>query len=181
VPLLKALSAPASSPRLKLGYLDCEKDEVLCTAWASGVPAIYHFMLPIKSTPEKPVPLHIIPLNISSTETSDIVALPAAGGKSKYLEYDQYQGFLHPFDGILAQMGLLQPFGYFMWALGSMPGWVMMLGISFVSRRIMNRRMQNTSGIPTPGAAQAEPAPRVAPATGSQPRAGGAGSAKKRK
>lgn len=85
-------------------------------------------------------------------------------------------------DGALAKFGLLQPFGYFMWALGSMPGWVMMLGISFVSRQIMSRRMARTGGIPEPGAgAQAQPqGQRVAPASGSQPKAGG-GSAKKRK
>lgn len=88
-------------------------------------------------------------------------------------------------DSMLAKFGLLQPFGYFMWALGSVPGWVMMLGISFVSRQIMSRRMARTTGIPEapgaggPPAGQAQ-APGAAPATGSQPKAGG-GSAKKRK
>jgi len=187
VPLLAALSAPAGSPRLKLGLLDCEKEEVLCTAWASGVPVIYHFLIPQQSSTEKPTPLHIVPLNMSSTEVSDIVAIPSAGGKSTYLNYEEYSGLLHPLDGLLAKVGLLQPFGYFMWALGSMPGWVMMLGISFVSRQIMSRRMARTGGVPEAGAGAgagaapqgAAPGPRVAPATGAQPKA--PGSAKKRK
>lgn len=142
---------------------------------------IYHFLVPQQSSTEKPTPLHIVPLNMTRTEVSDIVAIPSAGGKSTYLNYEEYTGLLHPFDGILAKVGLLQPFGYFMWALGSMPGWVMMLGISFVSRQIMSRRMARTGGVPEAGAAPqgAAPGPRVAPATGAQPKA--PGSAKKRK
>ncbi|ETI24334.1 hypothetical protein G647_03703 [Cladophialophora carrionii CBS 160.54] len=192
VPLLAALSASPGSRRLKLGLLDCEKDEVLCTAWASGVPVIYHFMVPKAaaaaadassgpSTADAPTPLHIVPLNLTSTEVSDIVSIPSAS-KSRYLDYEEYTGLLHPIDGLMAKFGLLQPFGYFMWALGSVPGWVMMLGISFVSRQIMSRRMAGSGGIPEAAPqAQAAPAPRVAPATGSQPRGGAGGSAKKRK
>ncbi|EXJ60817.1 hypothetical protein A1O7_04970 [Cladophialophora yegresii CBS 114405] len=190
VPLLAALSASPGSPRLKLGLLDCEKDEVVCTAWASGVPVIYHFLVPKASagasssaqpSTDAPTPLHIVPLNLTGTEVRDIVSIPSAS-KSRYLDYEEYTGLLHPIDGLMAKFGLLQPFGYFMWALGSMPGWVMMLGISFVSRQIMSRRMAGSAGIPQAAPqAQAAPAPRVAPATGSQPRGGAGGSAKKRK
>jgi len=182
VPLLAALSAPVGSPRLKLGLLNCETDEVLCTSWASGVPMIYHLLIPQANTATTTTPLHVIPLNLTTTEVSDIVSLPSAS-KSRYLEFEEYTGILHPFDGMLAKFGLQQPFGYFMWALGSMPGWVMMLGISFVSRQIMNKRMARGTGIPQAppaGAPQGQAGPRVAPATGSQPKAGG-GSAKKRK
>ncbi|KIW68296.1 hypothetical protein PV04_04252 [Phialophora macrospora] len=187
VPLLAALSPPVGSPRLKLGLIDCDKDEVLCTAWASGVPVVYHFMLPkaaMSSGPpstDAPTKLHVVPLNLTTTDASDIVSIPSAT-KSRYLDYEEYTGFLHPIDGLLAKFGLLQPLGYFMWALGKMPGWVMMLGISFVSRQIMSRRLARTGGIPEAAPrAQAAPAPRVAPATGSQPRGGAGGSAKKRK
>jgi hypothetical protein len=155
------------------------------------VPVIYHFLLPKRApsassasgqpSTDAPSRLHIVPLNLTSTEASDIVSIPSAT-KSRYLDYDEYTGLLHPIDGLMAKFGLLQPFGYFMWALGSMPGWVMMLGISFVSRQIMSRRMARTGGVPAPAPqAQAAPAPRVAPASGSQPRGGAGGSAKKRK
>lgn len=182
VPLLAALPQKAGSPRLKLGLLDCEKDEVLCTAWASGAPVIYHFLIPraVAEGAEKPkTPVHIVPLNLTTTEASDIVAIPSAS-ESKYLAYPEYEGLMHPIDGMLAQFGLIQPFGYFMWGLGSMPGWVMMLGISFVSRQIMSRRMARSGGIPAAGAPAAAPQERVAPvSSGSQPKSGG--SAKKRK
>ncbi|KAH0840564.1 hypothetical protein AYO21_03893 [Fonsecaea monophora] len=182
VPLLSALPQPAGSPPLILGLLDCEKDEVVCTAWAAGVPNIYHFLLPKQSDQGAKSPLHIVPLNVSSTTVADITSLPRAS-KSRYLDYPEYTGLLHPTDGLLAQVGVIQPFGYFMWALGTMPSWLMMLGISFISRQIMSRRMGGGRGIPAPGDAQQQPAaPRVAPASpASQPKAGGAGSARKRK
>jgi len=185
VPQLEAMSLKQSSPRLKLGLVNCERDEVLCTAWASGVPVIYHLMVPQQQagTTEKPkTPLHIVPLNFTDTEISDITAIPSSS-KSKYLEFDEYTGIMHPFDGIVAQMGLIQPFGYVMHAIGTVPSWMMMLGISFVSRQIMAKRMARPGGIPEAGGAppaQPAPGPRVAPASGSQPKAGG-GSAKKRK
>ncbi|KIX99576.1 uncharacterized protein Z520_05152 [Fonsecaea multimorphosa CBS 102226] len=181
VPLLAALPQPAGSPPLKLGMVDCEKDEVVCTAWASGVPVIYHFLLPKQSEQEAKTPLYIIPLNVTTTTVSDITSLPRAS-KSRYLEYDEYTGLMHPFDGLLAKTGLLQPFGYFMWALGTMPSWLMMLGISFISRQIMSRRMAGGRGIPAAADAQQPAAPRAAPAApASQPKAGGGGSARKRK
>jgi len=134
-------------------------------------------------TTEKPkTPLHIVPLNFTDTEISDITAIPSSS-KSKYLEFDEYTGIMHPFDGIVAQMGLIQPFGYVMHAIGTVPSWMMMLGISFISRQIMAKRMARPGGIPEAGGAppaQPAPGPRVAPASGSQPKAGG-GSAKKRK
>ncbi|OQV07655.1 hypothetical protein CLAIMM_12058 [Cladophialophora immunda] len=149
VPLLTALPQPAGSPPLILGLLDCEKDEVLCTAWASGVPVIYHFLLPKQSEQGAKTPLHIIPLNVSTITVSDITSLPRAS-KSRYLEYPEYTGLLHPIDGLLA--------------------------------KIMSRRMGAGRGIPAAGDAQQPAAPRVAPAApASQPKAGGGGSARKRK
>ncbi|OAP64697.1 hypothetical protein AYL99_00669 [Fonsecaea erecta] len=181
VPLLSALPRPAGSPPLKLGFLDCEKEEVVCTAWASGVPVIYHFLLPKEGDQGAKAPLYIIPLNVTTTTVSDITSLPRAS-KSRYLEYPEYTGMLHPIDGLLAQAGVLQPFGYFMWALGAMPSWMMMLGISFISRQIMSRRMGAGRGVPAPPDAQQPAAPRVAPASpASQPKSGSGGSARKRK
>ncbi|KIX09090.1 uncharacterized protein Z518_00168 [Rhinocladiella mackenziei CBS 650.93] len=177
VPLLAALPQPAGSPPLRLGIVDCEKDEVLCTAWASTMPSVYHFHLPKKSEPQAKSPLHIAPLNISTTTIDDIVSIPAAS-KSRYLEYVEYTGALHPLDGWMAKFGLLQPFGYVMWGIGSMPSWVMMIGISFISRQIMSRRMAGGRGMPTPGEAQQEPQVRLAPASPATPKS--AGSKKKK-
>lgn len=157
-----------------MGILDCEKDEVLCTSWAATLPSVYHFNVPKKSEPQAKTPLHIVPLNISTTTVADIVNIPTAS-KSRYLDFDEYTGPLHPMDSLLAKFGLLQPLGYGMWAIGSMPSWVMMIGISFVSRQIMSRRMGGGRGIPTVPGTGAEgqqaqtpsrPAPAAAPKSG---------------
>jgi hypothetical protein len=144
----KSRSAPANA-KLKLGYLDCDRDEMVCTAWATGVPVIYHLLVPQSTSPDTRMPLHIVPLNITTTTVSDITSIPSThfGGSSTYTTVPEYAGAFHPFDGILVKTGLLMPIGYFMWALGSTPGWVMMLGISFVSRQIMSKRMQGNPSI----------------------------------
>lgn len=143
------------------------------------MPSVYHFTVPKKSEPQAKSPLHIVPLNLTTATVADITSIPAAG-KSRYLEYEEYTGIMHPIDGTMVQFGLMQPFGYFMWGLGTMPSWVMMIGISFFSRQIMSRRMGNTGGIPTGPQAQAQqpasPPPRVAPAAAAK-----GGSARKRK
>ncbi|KIW18223.1 hypothetical protein PV08_02511 [Exophiala spinifera] len=163
VPLLAALPKTASSPPLHLGFVDCDKEAVLCTGWAASLPSIYHFMVPVQSNPPSKVPLRVIPLNLTSATVADIVAIPS-NSKSRYLEEEEYTGLLHPFDGIVSQFGLLEPFGYLMWGLSTIPSWAMMIGISFFSRRIMNRRMQGPqAGTPAPAAA-APAAPRPAPA-----------------
>jgi hypothetical protein len=175
VPLLSALP----QQNLRLGRLDCEKEEVLCTGWAASLPSVYHFLVPHKAEGvSQKVPLHIIPLNISTTEISDITAIPTSS-KSRYAEFDAYTGLLHPFDGVLAKMQMLVPLGYLLWIVGSTPSWLMMIGISFVSRQIMSRRMSNRTGFgsaaPAGGAA---PAPAPAAAGPASPRGG---SGKKRK
>ncbi|KAI1614763.1 PTH2 family peptidyl-tRNA hydrolase [Exophiala viscosa] len=170
VPLLTALPQSAGSPPLHLGFVDCDQESVLCTSWAVTLPSVYHFMVPKKSEPQAKTPLHIKPLNFSETSTTSIVEIPSRS-KSTYLKEDEYTGLLHPFDGLLSKFGLQQPFGYVMWGLGVMPSWVMMIGISFVSRQVMSRRMQGgRNGQPPTGPAappaQARPAPAAAPAAG---------------
>ena len=174
VPLLAAL--PQGARPLHLGIIDCEKEEVLCTAWGTGIPSVYHFSVPKKSDPQAPIPLHIVPLNISNTNTADIISIPSAS-KSRYLEYDEYTGAVHPFDGWMAKFGLLQPFGYVMWGFASTPSWLMMIGISFVSRQIMSRRMTGGRAgvpvVPPEGQQQAQTPSRPAPAAAAAPKSGG--------
>jgi len=165
---------------LHLGTIDCEKEEVVCTAWGTTLPSIYHFTVPKKSDPQAKVPLHIVPLNLSSVTTADIVSIPSAS-KSRYLDFPEYEGAVHPFDGWMAQFNILIPFGYVMWGFGSTPSWMIMIAISFVSRQIMSRRMARTSGIPTPG--EAAPPPPQQAQTPSRPASGApkSGGSKKRR
>lgn len=153
---------------MHLGFVDCDKEEILCTGWAATLPSIYHFMVPIQSNPPPKVPLHIVPLNLTTTTVADIVSIPS-NSKARYLEKEEYTGILHPFDGIMSKLGLLQPFGYLMWGLSTIPSWVMMIGISFISRQIMSRRMQGgQAGVPAAAGAAQPAAPRPAPAAAAQ-------------
>lgn len=47
-----------------------------------------------------------------------------------------YEGAMHPTDGWLAKYNLNIPFGYAIYAIGTIPSWVFMIGISFFSRTI---------------------------------------------
>jgi len=182
IPLLAALPISAGSPPLYLGTVDCEREDVLCTAWAASMPSIYHFQFPQKADPQPKTPLHIIPLNISTTTAADIVSIPTAS-KARYLEVKEYTGVVHPVDGLLHKFNLLMPLGYVLCNLSSTPSWLLMIGISFVSRQIMSRRMGNRPGL---GAGNVEPPQppaglsRGAPPPAAAPKAGAAGG-KKRK
>ncbi|KAK5056777.1 hypothetical protein LTR84_012309 [Exophiala bonariae] len=174
VPLLAPVQAASAKP-LHLAILDCDRDEIVCTAWGTTLPSIYHFDVPKKTEPQAKVPLHVVPLNMSSATTADILSIPSAT-KARYLDFPEYEGAVHPFDGWLAKFNLLIPFGYVMWGFGSTPSWLMMLGISFVSRQIMSRRMGARTGVPTPGAAAPAPPPQAQTPSrpaGGTPRSGG--------
>lgn len=141
VPLLATLDTLPSAPKLRLGKVDCEKDHPLCTALSTGLPSVWHFMIPQKTDANSKTPLHIVPLNITTSTVGSITSIPSSS-KSRYLEYPEYTGSNHPTDGWLAQYGLLVPMGYAFWLLGSTPSWVMMIVVSFFSRQIMSRRTQ---------------------------------------
>ena len=141
---------------------------------------MYHFLVPAKGAENGKTPLHIVYLNMTTTTVGDITSIPSSG-KARYAEQEEYTGVLHPFDGTLAKYKLLTPMGYALWILGSTPSWLMMIGISFVSRQIMSRRMGSRPGFGTGagsipqaaggGGAAAQPAPAAAgPAS---PRGGG--------
>ena len=139
------LSAGVNPPRL--GYLDCDKEQVLCAAWVASVPAIWHFAVPqatrgatvqAPGQASGPTHLHVKNLNSTTVSAQDILKIHT---EKTYLEDEEYTGFLHPTDGLLAQYGLTQPLGYALWFFGTTPSWMLMIGISFISRQIMSSRM----------------------------------------
>ena len=164
--------------RPELGYLDCETQQVVCTAWSANLPTLWHFGLPQKqtspgvSTPRTPI--HIVPLNMTTVTTEDVIKV----AKDRAWEtYPEYEGMLHPIDGQFRQYGILIPFGWFMWGMGSTPSWLIMIAISFFSRQWMAQRAVHTPGMPAAqGPAGGQPAPAAAPAA-----AGRGGGGKKRK
>lgn len=151
VPLLVASK---NAPRL--GSINCDKQDQLCTTFGASIPSFWLLQLAQKGSGAKS-PLHIAHLNFTTVTTQEIVALHT---EKKILEEEEYKGFLHPIDGELAKFGLLMPVGYVLWLFGTIPSWMFMIGISFFSRQFMSKRMAGTQGPPVPGAqGPAVPAP----------------------
>lgn len=149
------MSAVANPPRL--GYLDCDKEQVLCAAWAAGVPSIWYLTVPqatrgatakAPGQASGPTHLHIQYINSTTVTAQEILKIQT---EKTYLNGEEYTGFLHPIDGFVAQYGLTQPLGYAMWFFGTTPSWMLMIAISFISRQIMSRRMNTRMG-PGPAA-----------------------------
>ena len=141
------------------------------------MPALWHFL---PSTEEgKTTDIRIFRLNATRATTDDIVSIPSSS-KSRYLEREPYEGALHPIDGTLQKFGLMTPFGVLLWILGAVPSWAMMLVISFASRSIMNKRLNNPNGLGAPPAAPGQPAAQAPPAAAAG-RASPAGKGSKKK
>jgi len=142
IPLLTALP---HGPRL--GLLDCDKEAVLCASWIAGPPTLWHFSVPqatrgATSQPagvaSGPTRLYITHVNTTTVTPADFVKVQT---EKLYLEEDEYKGAFHPIDGWITKAGLTLPMGYVLWFFSATPSWMIMIGISFVSRQIMSKRM----------------------------------------
>ncbi|KAK3304624.1 uncharacterized protein B0T15DRAFT_537093 [Chaetomium strumarium] len=149
---------PASQSPQHLGYVNCDDQPVLCNAWSANTGALWLFeMLPAPAN----VDIYAKRLNLTTTTTQDIVdayKADKADAETGWRRIDP-EGYFHPFHGKFAKWGLAVPLAYFFWALSAIPSWGMMLIVSFLSRTMMNRRMDpraRQGG--APGAA-----PRAAP------------------
>lgn len=114
-----------------VGYINCENQPVLCNSWASGPPSLWIFHATARPAP---VDVRIIGLNTTTTNVKTFTDLHSS---KSWKERPIYQGYFHPFDGQLAQLGLDVPFGYVIWAFNVVPSWLFMIAISFISRSIM--------------------------------------------
>ncbi|TDZ67300.1 hypothetical protein CTRI78_v002995 [Colletotrichum trifolii] len=141
-----------------LGLLNCDDQPVLCNAWSAGTASIWSInMLPAGSE----VDIWRKRLNVTTTTSDDIVDLWKKGNKEDWV---LTENIFHPFNSWVAKNGLSIPVGYFFWAFNLMPNWLFMLLISFGSRTLMNRRMNNTLNTREGGAGAASAA--AAPASG---------------
>ncbi|KAK4152769.1 hypothetical protein C8A00DRAFT_34552 [Chaetomidium leptoderma] len=159
---VKFASLPASqSPHL--AAVNCDDEPVLCNSWSANTGALWIYeMLPAPA----PVDIHTKRFNLTTVTTQDIVDAYTAADKTEAGWHQIAQdGWFHPFEGKLAKFGLSVPLGYVFWGLAVVPSWAMMLVVSFVSRSMMNRRMDGMNrGAGAPGAAPgAAAAPRAAP------------------
>jgi hypothetical protein len=134
-----ALLAASPSPP-HLGMLDCETQSVLCHAWFVAPPVVMHILLP-QPLPDQSSPattVRFISVNETAVTAPEIAAIHL---QEKYKETAPYDGFLHPFDGPLAKLGLAIPMGYFIWGFSKIPSWAFMIGVSMLSRQFMSRNM----------------------------------------
>lgn len=181
MPLITALPQSASDPVLHIAKIDCDLDEVLCTAWVANMPSVYHFLIPRQSDPQAKTPLHIVDLNHTAVTATEIVNIKS---QKSYLNKEEYTGALHPIDGWLRKFNILTPMGYVLWGFGTIPSWMMMIGISFLSRQFMSKRVGNRGGlgagdiVPPQGPTAQQPRAAAGPA--SPAGAGRAGGKKRR-
>ncbi|KAI4182301.1 MAG: hypothetical protein L6R41_006066 [Letrouitia leprolyta] len=128
------LAADPSSPQL--AYLNCDQQPVLCATWAAGPPSIWHIQIPVaRADQSRPATtVRIIGLNTTTTTAINIIELHS---QKKYEKRPVYEGALHPFNGWVAQYGLLTPLGYTLYVFANVPSWAFMIGISMFSRYYM--------------------------------------------
>ncbi|KAE8147433.1 hypothetical protein BDV25DRAFT_160402 [Aspergillus avenaceus] len=137
-------SADPTSPNL--GYLNCESNQVLCSAWSAAAPSAWYFQVPAQVGEERPATsLRTVYLNATTVTPEAIYQIHS---EKLYEKRPAYDGALHPTDGWLAQNGLLVPVGYVIYGFSAIPSWLFMVFISFFSRTMMSRRMGNTGGAP---------------------------------
>ncbi|KAE8352350.1 PTH2-domain-containing protein [Aspergillus coremiiformis] len=126
-------SADPTSPNL--GYLNCESNQVLCSAWSAGAPSVWHFQVPAQVGEQRPATtLHTVYLNSTTVDAETIYKVHS---EKTYEKDPAYEGAFHPTDGWLAQNGVLVPAGYVIYAFSAIPSWLFMIFISFFSRSMM--------------------------------------------
>lgn len=137
-----------------LAYLDCENQPVLCNSWGAGPPTLW-----IMHVAAKPAPVDVRILSLNSTTTS-VKTFTDLHATQSWKEQTPYEGYFHPFDGQLANLGLAVPAGYVFWIFAVVPSWLFMIGISFISRNIMSKRTLGPQAAGRPAGGAAAPAAR---------------------
>lgn len=117
-----------------LAMLNCDNQPVLCNSWAAGVGSIWIFDLY-----PQPAEIEIYHkrLNLTTATSDDVLDLYNQWKAGHREEFKVKDGFFHPFNGLLAQYGLSTAAGYAIWILNLIPNWLMMLGITVISRTVM--------------------------------------------
>ena len=143
------LAADVTAP--KLGYLNCDDQGVLCATWTAKPPVIWHIQRPAAShvADDQSVGKSIVTvnyLNFTRTTVQDMVALHT--GKMYEKKGYVFDGLFQPFDGLLAQYGVLTVVGYVVFGVSLIPSWAFMLVVSMVMRQVMCVYSLSPSSLP---------------------------------
>lgn len=134
-----------------MALVNCDVETILCNSWSAGTGSVWIFdMLP----PPAPIAIYRERMNLTSVTTKDFLALQSKPRE----DLKPLDSIFHPFDGPIARNGLSIPFAYFIYVFNVVPNWLFMLIISFASRTMMTRRMDNHMNRGD-GAAGGAPAP----------------------
>jgi hypothetical protein len=116
-----------NSPHMAL--LNCEDQPILCNSWSLpvGILSIID-LLP----PPAQVDVYRKRLNFTTTTSDDLVAF-----RNDRSAFKLEDGWFHPFNGKVTELGLAVPFGYIVWVFNVIPNWLFMLVVSFASRSMM--------------------------------------------
>jgi hypothetical protein len=139
-----------------MGYLNCEDQGILCTAWSSATGNLWIFeMLP----PPADINIYRKRLNLTTTTTKTFADLQSVTTREELKKLDSV---FHPFNGWMAKNGLALPVAYVLYVFNMIPNWMIMLIVSFASRSLMSRRMDNHANRGEGAAAGGAPAPAPA-------------------
>ncbi|MCJ1278586.1 hypothetical protein MMC21_006403 [Puttea exsequens] len=131
------LGADPTAP--DLGYVNCDTQGVLCATWNARPPTVWHFQRSSagegQSTPATTIRINYV--NWENVTVGDVVALHT--GK-KFEEGIVYEGYFHPLDGPLKQLGINKIVGYITFGFSLIPSWAFMLIVSMASRSLISRR-----------------------------------------
>lgn len=119
-----------------MGYLNCDEQPVLCTAWSASPGTVWMYeMLP----PGQNVTIWKKWMNLTTVTSDDFVKLRDVDPSQRAAEESWVlnETIFHPFNSWVGRNGLSHFVGYFFWAFNILPSWAMMLVISFVSRGMM--------------------------------------------
>jgi hypothetical protein len=128
------LAARPTGP--KLAEIDCENEQILCNSWSASPPYIYVFFLPqpLADQSKPATTTYGIRLNRTSITAKQIDEIHS---KQTYKEVPVYDGYFHPFDGIVPKLGLAVPISYVTTLMAKLPSWAPMIIISLLTRTVM--------------------------------------------
>ena len=126
------LATATSAPHL--ARMNCDVTPVLCNAWAASPPSIWHITRPQTPTAGTPTNIRVLPLHLTTTTAADIMEIQHS---QSWKAQPLYEGAFHPFDGMIAKLGLSEALGYVLWVFTIVPSWVFMVAISMGSRTFM--------------------------------------------